>query len=261
MQNLDEPSLHCAVLTDDLDSVKNLSKIPASVNATNFLGFTALEIAQYLGKEDCEKILCPDQDKFIAVMKPGSSRLELLTHDQFESFFHVKYCAHLLFSNYLFFQQVLRECPWSIRNFLKRENKLQIQHQKEISKGFVAETAIRWIDSDLEYGLFALQDMPMNSYIGEYTGLVRRLLPPNPDKNNYCLQYPNLFLTVIDALSHGNETRFINHSDTPNLQIVCIGEKKLPHFILIAKEPIQVGTQLTFDYGKKFRMPRQKIQI
>lgn len=261
MINLNEPPLHCAVLTDDYESVKDLSKITASVNATNSLGFTALEIAQYLGKGACEKILCPDNAKLIPVMKPGANHSERLTPLQFEHFFHVKYCAHLHFSNYPFLQQVLQGCPWSVRKFLKRENKLQIHYQTKLSKGVVAETAIRWIDQDLGYGLFALQDIPVNSFIGEYTGLVRRLPPQKPDKNNYCLLYPNLFKTVIDALAHGNETRFINHSDTPNLQLLCVSKCNLLHFILIAKAPIQAGTQLTFDYGKHFWMHRQKIQI
>ena len=263
MLNSNESPLHRAVLEDDYKSVEALSKINSLLNATNFLGFTALEIAHYLGKQACEKILSSNEEtKPILLMKPGTNCLEPLNRAQFKSFFHVNYCAHLFFPDYLFLQQVLKGCPWAIRKHLKNENILwRQQHQKELSKGMVTEVAIQWIDETLGYGLFALQDIPENAFIGEYTGLVRHLSLQNPDKNAYCVQYPNLFNTVVDALAYGNETRFINHSDTPNLQPLWTCECNMLHFFLITKMPIQAGTQLTFDYGKSFWMHRQKIQI
>lgn len=256
MPNSRESPLHCAVLADDYKSIKTLSKIPSLLSSTNFLGLTALEIAQYLGKHTCERILSPTEAKRISVMKPGMNTLERLNPEEFNLHFQIKYCAHLLFPDYLILQQVMKECPWIIRKkFLKDENRLH--YQKELSKGVVADVAIQWINATLGYGLFALQDIPVNTFIGEYTGLVRRMSRQCPDKNEYCLFYPTLIYTVVDALAHGNETRFINHSDTPNLQpLLCLCEHNLMHFILITQVPIQAGTQLTFNYGKDFWVHR-----
>lgn len=263
MLNSSESPLHCAVLAGDYKSVKALSKTPSLLNSTNFLGFTALEIAQYLRKQTCERILSPNKAKRILVMKPGMNSHELLNHAQFNKYFHVRYCAHLFFPNYLFFQQILKELPWIMRKrSLKEENRRhRLLYQKELSEGMIADVAIQWIDENLGYGLFALQDMPVNTYIGEYTGLVRRLSHQNGDENEYCLKYPSLISSVVDSLAYGNETRFINHSDTPNLQPICICEHNLMHSVFITKVPIQAGTQLTFEYGKNFWKYRQSIQI
>lgn len=267
MPNLRESPLHCAVLADDYKSVKALSKIPSLLSAQNFLGLTALEIAQYLGKQACERLLSPGEARRIPVMKPETDSLELLNHAQFKLYFHVKYCAHLFFPDYLFLQQIMKDCPWILRkSFLGEENRLQgLQYKKELSKGAIADVAIQWIDATLGYGLFALQDMPANTYIGEFTGLVRRLSRRNPDHNEYCFHYPTRFwswnYTVVDALAHGNETRFINHSDTPNLQPICLYERNMLHIVFITKELIQAGNQLTYDYGKDFWRYRKKIQI
>lgn len=267
MSNTRESPLHCAVLADDYASVKALSKIPSLREATNFLGLTALELAQYLGKEVCERILSPHEAKHISVMKSGSNRLELLSRAQFKHFFHVKYCDHLFFPDYLFLQKVLKDCPWIIRkSFLGEENRLQgLQYQNELSQGTIEKVAIQWIDAELGYGLFALQDLPENTYIGEFTGLVRRLSRRNPNQNVYCFHYPTRFwswnYTVVDALMYGNETRFINHSDTPNLHPFCVWERNFLHIIFLTKEPIQAGTQLTYNYGKDFWKHRHKILI
>ena len=267
MLNSSESQLHCAVLADDYRAVKTLSKIPALLNSTNFLGLTPLELAQSLGKQVSEKILFPHETRRILLMKPNAKHLEFLSPAQFKHFFHVTYCKHLFFPDYLLLQNVWKECPWILRkSFLGEENRQQgIQYKNELSQGLVANVAIQWINADLGYGLFALQDMPANTYIGEFTGFVRRLSRQHRDQNVYCFHYPTRFwswnYTVIDALMYGNETRFINHSDIPNLQPLCICERNFLHIIFITKELVPAGSQLTYDYGKDFWKKRQKIQI
>lgn len=262
-----ESSLHCAVLANDYTTVKALSKNPSACKAINFLGFTALELAQYLGKENCTKLLSPKESKPIPVMKCENCHLELLNHAQFKSFFQVKYCSHLYFPDYLFFQRVLNDCPWMIRkSFLGEENREQGKlYQKELAQGTVKNVVIKWIDETLGYGLFAMHDLPANTYVGEFTGLVRRLSRRYPDQNEYCFHYPTRFwswnYTVVDALMYGNETRFINHSDDPNLQPLCLCERNLLHIVFITKVPIQAGAQLTYDYGKDFWRHRHKVII
>ncbi len=135
------------------------------------------------------------------------------------------------------------------------------EHYKEaICLGATVPASIRYISSEVGYGLFADADIYPGTFIGEYTGVVRE----NNDHltmSDYLYRYPvpddigRDF--VIDAGS-GNLTRFINHSDTPNCQTgyaFCCG---LYHLILTAKDPIRAGQQLSFDYGRKYWRLRGK---
>ena len=54
--------------------------------------------------------------------------------------------------------------------------------------------------------------------------------------------------TVIDGTNYGNESRFLNHSCSPNCHTVkwiVNGEERLGIF---ANEFIKAGTELTYDY-------------
>jgi SET domain-containing protein len=57
---------------------------------------------------------------------------------------------------------------------------------------------------------------------------------------------------VIDAEEKGNFTRFINHSDEPNLTSRWIVVDGIYHVILFANQLIPKGTQLTYDYGPNY---------
>jgi SET domain-containing protein len=63
----------------------------------------------------------------------------------------------------------------------------------------------------------------------------------------------------VDALQEGNVTRFINHSNVPNLEPRCFVERGLLHQVFMARQKISKGTQLTFDYGNDYWIRRQKI--
>lgn len=274
MTRFRETNLHCAVLANDLAVVKALSKNEVACNALNSLGFTALELAHYLGKDSCARILsskvtkeASPRPKKIAILKQNSKHLELLSPAQFKAFFNVNYRAYLYFPDYLFFQEILKDCPWILRkSFLGEENRNFARlYKNEILQGTLANVIIQWIDETLGYGLFAAEDLPANTYIGEFTGLVRRLSRRHSNQNAYCFHYPTRFwswnYTIVDALMHGNETRFINHSDTPNLHPLCLCERNLLHLVFITNRPIHAGEQLTYDYGKDFWQHRKKIPI
>ncbi|KAJ7815467.1 hypothetical protein B0H13DRAFT_1664018, partial [Mycena leptocephala] len=59
----------------------------------------------------------------------------------------------------------------------------------------------------------------------------------------------------VDALHCGNWTRFINHSCSPNTQIIAVAydimiERNLPyHLAFVAAENISPGMELTLDYN------------
>ncbi|KAJ7210293.1 hypothetical protein C8J57DRAFT_1608119 [Mycena rebaudengoi] len=57
----------------------------------------------------------------------------------------------------------------------------------------------------------------------------------------------------VDAYGCGNWTRFINHSCSPNLQIISVVnlllKDNMPYLALVATENIPAFTELTFDYN------------
>ncbi|KAJ7240185.1 hypothetical protein C8J57DRAFT_1727142 [Mycena rebaudengoi] len=58
----------------------------------------------------------------------------------------------------------------------------------------------------------------------------------------------------VDAYGCGNWTRFINHSCSPNLQIITVvydtmPKDNMPYLALVATEDIPAFTELTFDYN------------
>ena len=63
---------------------------------------------------------------------------------------------------------------------------------------------------------------------------------------------------VMDAQNAGNELRFANHSDTPNIRPFCLIDRGLVHIGFFALRQIEVGEELTFDYGRAYWKYRKK---
>jgi hypothetical protein len=126
----------------------------------------------------------------------------------------------------------------------------------KINAAYIPHVSVRWIGNKVGYGLFAEEKILKGSYVGEYTGIVRkndrRYFEP---LNNYCYEYPvddeigRSF--VIDA-TQGNLTRFINHSSNPNLQPIHVFYNGYYHLIFVALRPIQKGEELSYDYGESY---------
>lgn len=176
----------------------------------------------------------------------------------FKEKFHIKYLKTLRFENKEAFHKVLEACPWLFKSSLFGDSlrELAEKYQDEISKGYFTDVTIDWINETLGFGLFTNKDLKKGDYIGEYLGDVRRLYRFHPETNYYCLAYPQapwaIRLYVIDSKEAGNESRFINHSFTPNLDMKIANENNLMHILLFANQDIPKGTQLTLNYGKDF---------
>lgn len=263
----DEPLLHQAVLTNDLKLLQKLAEDQDQILLKNSLGFTAIEIARYLNKKACLNILQPSPPRKIQVLRRGTTQIKEMNETDFENFFFIKYLENLQFSRYEQFKKVLSSCPWILnKSILGKENReMALIFQNEISQSFVADTTIKWINDDLGYGLFANNDFPGETFIGEFTGSIKILNRKHASPNAYCFHYPTRFwswdYTLIDAQKGGNETRFINHSDRPNLKPLCLCEKNLLHIVFISNTNIQKGDQLTYNYGQDFWRLRRKVEI
>lgn len=222
------------------------------------LGFTPSEMAQFLGRVN------KASPNFKVLLDDGRG-VRQINQEEFEELFGIKYLTHLRFDSYQAFNKVVHNCPLILKySPLGEENRsLGVRYRPEIASGAVADTVICWIDPKIGYGLFAGQDLPEGTFVGEYTGLVRPLDRFHPDYNVYCFHYPTRFFSwnyyVIDASQEGNETRFINHSDVPNLQPICVVDRNLLHLAFLANRPIRKGTELTFNYGVDFWQHRTKF--
>lgn len=257
-------ALHRAVIEDDLALVKELARDPLLRRVRNDAGFTPLELAHYLGHQQCAALLSAHKKRLVHAYLKEESFLFKLSEEQFQRRLGATYCAHLLFDSYEALLKVQADCPWLIKNtFLGNDCRdLGCKFQFQIEDGYVAPVSIRWIDEVLGYGVFADVDLPAGSFVGEFTGIVRQLSRSHPDHNEYCFHYPSRFFSwhyyVVDAQQLGNEMRFVNHSDQPNLQPYCAFSHALLHTIFLANSDIPAGTQLTYNYGRDFWRRRHK---
>lgn len=103
------------------------------------------------------------------------------------------------------------------------------------------------------YGLFAKEDIPAFTLIGEYTGIVKKKPWESPKKNRYLMQYPigffSLFTWVVDAKEQGNYCRWINHSKKKNVVIQSFLYDGLIHLGIVSSEKIPRGRQILLNYG------------
>lgn len=257
--------LHKAVIANDPALVTLYVQTEEWLKAHDHLGLTPYQLAQLLGRYECMQALGGMLTIHIPIQLKGKERREDLSVAEFEKALNIVYRPFLTFSSYLLLQDVVRNCPYILRShYLAEENYAwgKLYHH-QIQSGLLEDVYVRWIDDELGYGLFAGKDLPSGAFVGEYTGIVRRLFRWNSDSNAYCLHYPTRFWSLkyyaIDALNEGNLTRFINHSDTPNLQPLCTVEQGLLHQIFVTKDAVKADDQLTFDYGKDYWQKRQKL--
>lgn len=249
--------LHDAVIADNVEAVKEL-KGSDWRTVRDKLGFTPLEIAQLLGRSLCEELLDTPRRQAFKVLVKGETAMRTLSLEELEAAFQFKYRTHLTFRSYQELQEVIAECPYLLRwRWPVRESHewAEIFHA-ELAGAKIAKASIQWIDNTLGYGAFLDEDVPAGAYIGEYTGIVRRLYREKPDHNAYCFSYPTRFWSrkpfAIDSLHEGNITRFFNHSERPTVQTICIVDRGLLHQVFITTRPLDCGTPLTFDYGQEY---------
>ncbi len=259
--------LHKAVIDDDLSAVRKYATDSALTLEYGALGFTALELAQFLDRHEMITLLRSDEGRTIQIVLPDESRLQSMSKETFAKSFDINYLEHMCFPSYAALKSTVSNCPYIYRHRLFGSEELNLgrQYQNELSYGHTADIIIRWIDNSLGYGVFLNEDVNEGTFIGEYTGKVRKLCRALPDPNAFCFHYPTKFwsirYTVIDALHGGNSMRFVNHSDIPNLVPVCMVDRGIVHIVFVANRNIEKGEQLTFDYGEDYWKNRTKEQV
>ena len=254
--------LQTAILENNLDLVSELKDLKWRFeNDKN--GFSPLELSEFLGNEEIQKLFITRKPKTIRLQLKDQNSPSLITVQEFEKIFHLKYRRFLFFPSYETLIKTVNNCPYFFRFqwLLGKNDEQESFYQDLLLNGLTAKSYIKWVDPVKEYGLFASLDLEEKTFIGEYTGVIKQVDKKNPDLNPFCFHYPSKFFSynyfAIDAKNEGNTLRFINHSDQPNLQPLWLVQKNVAHLVFIANQFIAKDTELTFNYGKDFWINRQ----
>ncbi len=204
-------------------------------------------------------------DKYARNIKLECGEKTEYTHKEFHEITGVEYLPHMEFESANTLRRVIDQYPQFLRNegaVASRSRWLGEYHGANIAKGCIANVVIRWVDDDIGLGVFAMENLKSHVFIGEYTGIVKSRGRVLFNINDYCFSYPSGFwhskVYMIDSSDKGNYTRFINHSDSPNLEPAYAIYKDIVHIIFMAREFIPKGTQLTFNYGAAYWRRRKK---
>jgi hypothetical protein len=184
----------------------------------------------------------------------GATLPLLLTPLQFEEKFKASYLPTLAFETEAVLKRVKKECAKLVKiNPFGVQAKWQgIELNRELTENRVKGVVIKWVDEAIGYGAFASRSFERGAFIGEYTGILHPYRFFYSSLNPYCFRYPtfNFFFNTfyVDAEKMGNETRFMNHSETPSCEPWAAYHNNLLHIIIKAKREIKEGEELTFCY-------------
>jgi uncharacterized protein len=100
-------------------------------------------------------------------------------------------------------------------------------------------------------GVFAARHLAAGTLVGEYAGERITAAEARRRYDHRSVPHPETYLfevdadTMIDGLTGGNETRFVNHSCDPNCRTVRRGGR----IFVEARRDIARGAELFIDYG------------
>ncbi|HSW72181.1 MAG TPA: SET domain-containing protein-lysine N-methyltransferase [Chlamydiales bacterium] len=183
--------------------------------------------------------------------------------EEFEEALGVTYLHGLEFQKMSILAWIQKECQKALKkNLITMQQKwLGSYYEDEILTPKDPPIILKWIDQDIGWGVFAEKDLTPKTYIGEYTGFLRKKKNRLDKKNSYCFEYmigeTKETNFTIDAQDKGNFTRFINHSPTGNADPMIIYSGGIMRVIIYANQKIPKGAQITYDYGPDYWAKRE----
>lgn len=165
--------------------------------------------------------------------------LQTFTCDELGERFHFEYTKRLLFLH----EKDLRDSIFLVDNDVEQSKENRQYFEKDLllktklDSGFChpAARAVRYVNKEVGFGLFATESIESGTFIGEYVGVVKRV-STNEERgpsSAYSANYGQDGSTEINAYEFGNIIRFLNHSDTPNCAFrkVTIGKDCRPSLL------------------------------
>jgi len=133
----------------------------------------------------------------------------------------------------------------------------------QLSQGYLTPCSIRNNPKGMGYGLYCEAPLKEGDLLGIYTGVLQEALPEvplNPEKTrfstDYAWDYPdalNGFPELeVNALTKGNELRFVNHSFQPNVDVDHTLYKGEWVLLFIANRDIAPEEEFFVDYGEDY---------
>lgn len=256
--------LHDAIIKNDISSVSKFFKDPSCLLIRDPSNLSPVDLARFLNRKEILNLLNLNKNDKIKIYFPEDEDFKYITREEFKTAFHIEYLDYLFFENYKELRKTIFYCPWKYHYGIHETeyDRLGREYEEEISHASVANVSIRWIDNTIGFGLFADADLEENSFIGTYTGKVKRISKNKEEETTYAVHYPTSILSfenkVIDSQDGGNILRFVNHSDIPNLYAQYAVIHKIIHVIFFTQKKIPKGTQLTINYGSDYWIKRKK---
>lgn len=133
--------------------------------------------------------------------------------------------------------------------------------EKELLGKKEADVVIKWIDERFGFGVFANRDFGPMEFIAEYVGFVRQRKGSDL-QNSYCFEYAYTLeetsTYTIDAMEQGGLSRYINHSEEPNLTSALATLNQISHIVLHTNRKVVKGEQLCYHYGPDYWADRSR---
>lgn len=183
--------------------------------------------------------------------------------EDYQRIFQITYVHSLQFEKSIYFKKIYRSCEKALKRkeITPEQQWLGIYYKEEILQAKKPSVVVRFIEEDIGYGVFCLQDIKRGDFIGEYVGLLRKRRKRKDQKNSYCFEYligeTQKTPFTIDAQDMGNFTRFMNHSFSGNCDPMLIFHGGIMKVILYANQDIQKGSQITYHYGPDYWEERE----
>lgn len=237
---------HFAVLYGDAEDIKNYR---ALLEVKNHKQISAKDLLAFLEPSSKKPTLY--------VYKTQENCFSYFSSEETKRYFQIDLLDHLLFQKREYLDWTIKKCSKKLQ-----ESSLEIRNKwsynlygRALLEKKRPLTYIKWVNPLIGYGLFAGEDIVQYGLIGEYTGVIRKRSHKLDRYNHYIFGYvtgDEDTPFVIDAEKQGNHTRFINHSDDPNLQSTWLITQGICHIVFVARYKIPKDTQLTYDYGPTY---------